>query len=263
MLDVQQALSVAVEAARTAGAIHLAYVGKVLQVRRKSTFSDLVTEVDALAEAAIREVIARAFPDHAILGEEEGLGSGPADTPCRWIVDPLDGTVNYAHGFPVYGASVALEVEAQRVVGAVFDPSRQELFTATRGGGAFLNGEPIRVSAVPSLTTPALVSTGFPYDKSGGRNLALVQRLLQRGVPIRRPGAAALDLCNVACGRMDAYWEIGLKPWDSAAGSLIVEEAGGTVTDAWGRPDPYAEMIVATNGPLHPELLALLREEHG
>ncbi|EYB69441.1 Inositol-1-monophosphatase family protein [Deinococcus phoenicis] len=259
MTDLQQALTVAVEAARTAGAIHLAHLGKAHQVRSKSTFSDLVTEVDALAEAAIRRVIADTFPEHAVLGEEEGLG-GAADAWFRWIVDPLDGTVNYAHGFPVFCASVALEVGGERVVGAVFDPNRQELFTATRGGGAFLNGQSLRVSATPTLTTPALVSTGFPYDASGGRNLRLVERLLRLGVPVRRPGAAALDLCNVACGRMDAYWEIGLKPWDSAAGSLIVQEAGGTVTDAQGQPGPYGAMLIATNGHLHAELLALLHE---
>lgn len=269
MPDPQQALAVAVEAARTAGAIHLAHLGTALQVRSKSSFSDLVTEVDGLAEAAIRAVIARTYPGHAVLGEEEGLGqegtgqetpggSAP-DTSCRWVVDPLDGTVNYAHGFPVFCASVALEVEGQRVVGAVFDPNRQELFAATRGGGAFLNGQPIRVSTTPTLTTPALVSTGFPYDVSGGRNLERVERLLRLGVPVRRPGAAALDLCNVACGRMDAYWEIGLKPWDSAAGSLIVEEAGGLVTDAAGLATPGGEMIVASNAHLHAELLALLQ----
>ncbi|WP_040382274.1 inositol monophosphatase family protein [Deinococcus apachensis] len=260
MTDLHQALAVAVEAARSAGAIHLAHLGRDLQIRSKTTYSDLVTEVDGEAEAAIRAVIARTYPDHAVLGEEEGLGGGVADAPFRWVVDPLDGTVNYAHGFPVFCASVALEAHGERVVGAVFDPNRQELFTATRGGGAFLNGQPIQVSDTPSLTTPALVSTGFPYDASGGRNLDLVARLLRLGIPIRRPGAAALDLCNVACGRMDAYWEIGLKPWDAAAGSLIVQEAGGSVTDASGRPDPYGEMIVVTNGRLHADLLALLGE---
>lgn len=268
MLDLQEALTVAVEAARTAGAIHLAHLGKALNVRSKSSYSDLVTEVDGLAEAAIRTVIARSYPAHAVLGEEEGLGQqapgeGAGDTPYRWVVDPLDGTVNYAHGFPVFCASVGLEVRGERLVGAVFDPNRQELFTATRGGGAFLNGQPIRVSATPTLTTPALVSTGFPYDASGGRNLELVARLLRLGVPVRRPGAAALDLCNVACGRMDAYWEIGLKPWDSAAGSLIVEEAGGSVTDAAGGATPDGEMIVASNGHLHAEFLALLQGQAG
>ncbi|MBB5233030.1 inositol monophosphatase family protein [Deinococcus budaensis] len=263
MLDLQEALAVAVEAARTAGAIHLAHVGRPLDIRSKSSSSDLVTEVDGLAEAAIREVIARRYPDHAVLGEEEGLGQGAADgaadAPLRWVVDPLDGTVNYAHGFPVYCASVALEVRGEAVVGAVFDPSRQELFTAVRGGSALLNGERLTVSATPTLTTPALVSTGFPYDQSGGRNLAPVQALLRLGVPIRRPGAAALDLCNVACGRMDAYWETGLKPWDAAAGSLLVQEAGGRVTDAQGRPTPGGEVLIASNGHLHAELLTLLR----
>lgn len=260
MTDLQEALRVAVEAARAAGAIHLAHLGRVPGIRSKGRFNDLVTEVDTLAEAAIRAVIAAAFPDHAVLGEEEGLGGGMETGAARWIVDPLDGTVNYAHGYPVFCASVGLEWEGQRVVGAVFDPTRDELFTATRGGGAFLNGAPIRVSVTPSLTTPALVATGFPYGLEGGRNLALVERLLGLGVPLRRPGAAALDLCNVACGRMDAFWELGLKPWDAAAGSLIVEEAGGRVTDAVGSADPYGEMIVATNGHLHPELLAVLTE---
>lgn len=264
MFDFQEALGVAVAAARAAGAIHLAHVGRPLDIRSKSSYSDLVTEVDGLAEAAIRAVIARRYPDHAVLGEEEGLGqgapgSGPQESPYRWVVDPLDGTVNYAHGFPVYCASVALEASGERVVGAVLDPSRGELFTAVRGGGAFLNGERLSVSATPTLTTPALVSTGFPYDQSGGRNLAAVEALLRLGVPVRRPGAAALDLCNVACGRMDAYWEIGLKPWDSAAGSLIVEEAGGLVTDARGHSTPGGEVLIASNGHLHAELLALLR----
>ncbi|BDP41435.1 inositol monophosphatase [Deinococcus aetherius] len=261
MTDLAAALTVAVEAARTAGAIHRAHAGKALNIRSKSTYSDLVTEVDALSEAAIREVIARTYPDHAVLGEEEGLAGGSGDAPYRWVVDPLDGTVNYAHGFPFSCVSVGLEERGERVVGAVFDQGRDELFTATRGGGAFLNGSLIRVSDTPTLTTPALVSTGFPYDGSGEGNLALVARLLRLGVPVRRPGAAALDLCYVACGRIDAYWEFGLKPWDSAAGSLILEEAGGTVTGRDGVPTPYAPMIVATNGRVHAELLALLREE--
>ncbi|WP_216317734.1 inositol monophosphatase family protein [Deinococcus aestuarii] len=261
MTDLAAALTVAVEAARTAGAIHRAHAGKALTIRSKSTYSDLVTEVDALSEAAIREVIARTYPDHAVLGEEEGLGGGGGDVSHRWVVDPLDGTVNYAHGFPFSCVSVGLEERGERVVGVVFDPNRDELFTATRGGGAFLNGSPIRVSETPTLTTPALVSTGFPYDTGGENNLNLVARLLRLGVPVRRPGAAALDLCSVACGRVDAYWEFGLKPWDSAAGSLIVEEAGGTVTGRDGVPSPYAPMIVATNGRVHAELLALLRED--
>lgn len=256
-----QALNVAVQAARAAGAVHLAHLGRVQVVRSKSSYADLVTEVDAEAEQVIRRVIAGHFPDQAVLGEEEGYGAGAQQADGRWVVDPLDGTVNYAHGYPVFCASVALEWQGVRVVGAVYDATRDELFTATLGGGAFLNGQAIRVSSTPTLTTPALVSTGFPYDTSGERNLRLVARLLRRGVPVRRPGAAALDLCNVACGRMDAFWELGLKPWDTAAGSLIVQEAGGMFTDFSGEVTPYGEVLLATNGLLHSELLALLTGE--
>lgn len=249
-------LEVAVQAARQAGAIHLEHLGRVKQVTSKSTYSDLVTEVDGKAEQAIRAVIAATYPTHAVLGEEGGQeGTGE----YRWVVDPLDGTVNYAHGFPVFCASIALEYRQESIVAAVYDPTRDELFTATKGGGAFLNGSSIRVSSTPTLTTPALVSTGFPYDLSGERNLAHVVKLLRMSVPVRRPGAAALDLCNVACGRMDAYWEIGVKRWDVAAGALIVQEAGGTVTDAHGTPTPHGEMIVTSNGHLHAELLGILK----
>lgn len=252
------ARDVAVRAARAAGAVHAAHLGRIQTVRTKSTYADLVTEVDGEAERVIRDVIAATFPDHAVLGEEEGQqGEGE----FRWVVDPLDGTVNYAHGYPVFCSSVALEVRGVPVVGAVYDVTRDELFSAVQRQGAFLNGSPVRVSQTPSLTTPALVATGFPYDNSGERNLAHVAKLLRLGVPVRRPGAAALDLCNVACGRMDAYWELGLKPWDSAAGSLILLEAGGRVTDGSGGDTPYGEMIVATNGLLHGELLALLQAD--
>ncbi|WP_019008732.1 inositol monophosphatase family protein [Deinococcus aquatilis] len=263
--DLAPFLAVAVAAARAAGAVHLAHLGTARIVHTKTTYADLVTEVDGEAERVIRAVIAGTYPDHAVLGEEEGLGDVVAESDFhesdfRWVVDPLDGTVNYAHGYPVFCASVALEWRGEAVAGAVFDPTRDELFTATLGGGAFLNGQPLAVSATPTLTTPALVATGFPYDNSGERNLALVARLLRLGVPVRRPGAAALDLCNVACGRMDAYWEIGVKRWDVAAGSLILQEAGGQVTDAAGVRTPYGEMIVSTNRLLHAELLELVQE---
>ncbi|MFB9992254.1 inositol monophosphatase family protein [Deinococcus oregonensis] len=263
--DLAPFLAVAVAAARAAGAVHLAHLGTARVVHTKTTYADLVTEVDGEAERVIRAVIAETYPDHAVLGEEEGLGdvvteSALHESDFRWVVDPLDGTVNYAHGYPVFCSSVALEWRGEAIVGAVFDPTREELFTATLGGGAFLNGQAVAVSATPTLTTPALVATGFPYDNSGERNLAVVARLLRLGVPVRRPGAAALDLCNVACGRMDAYWEIGVKRWDVAAGSLILQEAGGQVSDAAAVPTPHGEMIVATNRLLHAELLALVQE---
>ncbi|ANE44855.1 histidinol phosphate phosphatase [Deinococcus puniceus] len=258
--DLAPFLAVAVAAARAAGAVHLVHLGTARIVQTKTTYADLVTEVDGEAERVIRAVIAETYPDHAVLGEEEGLGEIEAKSDFRWVVDPLDGTVNYAHGYPVFCASVALEYRGEAIAGAVFDPTRDELFTATLGGGSFLNGQPLAVSATPTLTTPALVATGFPYDNSGERNLALVARLLRLGIPVRRPGAAALDLCNVACGRMDAYWEIGVKRWDVAAGSLILQEAGGHVSDAGGVPTPHGEMIVATNRLLHAELLGVLQE---
>jgi myo-inositol-1(or 4)-monophosphatase len=259
--DLQAALNLAVQAAHEAGRIQQQHVGKTHTISTKSSFSDLVTEVDGLCEAAIRGLIAQTFPDHAVLGEEEGE-QGQQGAQYRWVVDPLDGTVNYAHGFPFYCVSVALEQRGiggtQRLLGVVYDATRDELFTATRGGGAFLNGQPIQVSGTPTLKTPALLSTGFPYDPGDRRNLGLLGRLLALGVPVRRPGAAALDLCYVACGRLDGYWEMGLKPWDSAAGALIILEAGGQVSGRHGEPHDDGPVIVASNGQLHDELLAVL-----
>lgn len=257
----QSALDLAVRAAHEAGRIQQEYVNRPHTIQTKSSFSDLVTEVDGLCEAAIRGLIAERYPDHAVLGEEEGEG-GQAGAEYRWVVDPLDGTVNYAHGFPFYCVSIALErrtaAGAERLLGVVYDATRDELFTATHSGPALLNGQAIQVSGTPTLKTPALLSTGFPYDPGDSRNLGLLGRLLAMGVPVRRPGAAALDLCYVACGRLDGYWELGLKPWDSAAGALIVRQAGGRVTDAAGLDRPDGPVIVASNGHLHPELLAVL-----
>lgn len=260
-LDLQVALDLAIQAAREAGRLQQEHAGAAHTIRTKSSFSDLVTEVDGLCEAAIRGLIAQQYPDHAVLGEEDGEQGGQ-DARYRWVVDPLDGTVNYAHGFPFYCVSIALEERgpdaARRLLGVVYDATRDELFTATLGGGAFLNGQAVRVSDVPLLRTPALLSTGFPYDPGDRRNLGLLGRLLALGVPVRRPGAAALDLCYVACGRLDGYWEMGLRPWDSAAGSLMIQEAGGQVSGRHGEPHADGPVIVASNGRLHAELLAVL-----
>lgn len=260
-LDLTLALRVAVQAAQEAGRIQQEYVGRAHTIRSKSSFSDLVTEVDGLCEAAIRDLIARTYPLHAVLGEEEGE-QGQAGAEFRWVVDPLDGTVNYAHGFPFYCVSIALERrsggDSERLLGVVYDATRGELFSAVQGQGALMNGQPISVSGTPALRTPALLSTGFPYDPGDSRNLGLLASLLAMGVPVRRPGAAALDLCYVACGRFDGYWELGLKPWDSAAGALIVQQAGGRVTDLAGEHRPDGPVIVASNGLLHAELLAVL-----
>lgn len=250
-------LEVAVEAARTAESIHRAGRHEELQVDSKSTAIDLVTQVDRESEAAVGSLLRSAFPDDGILGEEEGEKTGTSGR--RWIVDPLDGTLNYTHGFPYYAVSIALEIDGRIDLGVVLDTARSELFTATRGGGAWLEGQPLAVTSRDRLAV-SMLATGFAYtDDRMRHNLELFARALPRTRALRRPGAAALDLCSVAAGRFDGFWELWLGPWDVAAGSLIVEEAGGRVTNASG--DGFAitgEMVVATNGLVHDELLGLL-----
>jgi len=257
---VSDVLRVAVEAALAAGRIQRErYRGRIC-VRHKGAV-DLVTDVDMACEEAIREVLARRAPGTAVLGEEEGVtGAGRS----RWVVDPLDGTTNYAHGFPVFCASVAWEEEGRVVAGAIYDPLRDELFTAERGRGARLGGDPVRVSAVGDLGS-SLLATGFPYDRrENPRNYREFCHLTQVTQGVRRGGSAALDLAYVACGRLDGFWEPGLKPWDLAAGCLLVEEAGGTVTRYDGGPfTPYDGDVVASNTLLHPALLAELERARG
>ena len=210
-----------------------------------------------------RAVVAERFPGHAVLAEE--LSSGPAEQATsshRWVFDPLDGTTNYAHGLPIFCASLALEIDGQAEVGAVFDPTRQELFTAERGIGAFLNGSRLQVSAEDTLLD-ALLVTGFPYDvhKQAGDLVGLFGAFLGRARAVRRLGSAALDLCYVAAGRFEGFWEQHLKPWDVCAGVLIVEEAGGRVTGMDGAPfDPAAGHLIASNGTLHTEMLRVIHE---
>jgi len=251
-------LDVAADAARVAGAIQLDGLGGDLAVSRKSSAVDLVTEVDLRCEAAIRAAIGDAFPDDGVLGEEEGATHGRSGR--RWIVDPLDGTLNYAHGFPVFAVSIALEVDDELVVGAVLEPVRDELFTAVVGGGAHMNGAPIRVSDRAPIGD-ALLATGFAYSsREDGSNLPLFQAALERCRGVRRAGAAAVDMANTAAGRLDGFWEMALKPWDTAAGTLLIREAGGIVTDAHGIPHrPGAHAVVAAGPSLHAELLAVLR----
>ncbi len=247
-------LTIAMKAARAAGAIQLEYIGQDLSIESKSVDSDLVTIVDAKCEAIIRQIILKAFPDHAILGEEGGTVGSNA---YQWIVDPLDGTVNYAHGFPFYCVSIALEHHGQRLVGVVFDPNRNELFHATKDGGAFLNNKAIRVSQQATLTGRAMLATGFPYDTQTALiALEVFKRFLALGLPIRRPGAAALDLCYVACGRIDGFFEYKLNAWDCAAGILIIEQAGGKVSNFIGETYAYADKkIVASNNLVHQAML--------
>ena len=207
-----------------------------------------------------RAMVGERFPDHDVLAEELGGASR-----FRWIFDPLDGTTNYAHGLPIYCSSLGLEIDGERAVAAIYDPSRKELFTAERGQGAYRNGVALRVSATETLLD-ALLVTGFPYDmhNQGGDLVALFGAFLQQSRAVRRLGSAALDLCYVAAGRFDAFWEQNLKPWDVAAGALIVEEAGGRVTGMGGeRFDPAAAHLIASNGRLHPEIVDVIRTFRG
>jgi myo-inositol-1(or 4)-monophosphatase len=253
-------LETAIQAAQAASKLHQYYAGGDLGISTKSSEIDLVTKVDKLCEEKIREIISSAYPDHVILGEEGGESIGNASH--RWIVDPLDGTVNYAHGFPFYCVSIGLEINGVVEVGVVLDSVRNEMFTATRGDGAFCNGVKISVSSQPNLKK-CLLATGFPYDEAGlKRNLEVFARVHQKVRAIRRPGSAALDLSYVACGRIDGFWELKLNAWDVAAGILLVQEAGGTVTTLGGEPYDFGDKVmVATNGHVHGKLLAALELE--
>ena len=255
-------LATAIEIVRRAGEIQLERRESGFRVSKKAE-NDLVTDVDLECERMFRAVIAERFPDHDILAEELGACTSPGPgSRWRWVFDPLDGTTNYAHGLPIFCASLGLEFDGRADVGAVYDPTRRELFTAERGGGAFLNGKRLTVSDTPRLID-SLIVTGFPYDvHRHPRDLVeLFGAFLGRARAVRRLGSAALDLCYVAAGRFEAFWEQHLKPWDVSAGALIVEEAGGRVTGIDGSPfDAAAAHLVASNGRLQDEMLAVIRE---
>ncbi len=252
-------LATAVEIALRAGTIQQQGQADGFAVTKKGAI-DLVTEIDLACERMCREVIASHFPDHAVVGEE--LGADESSASHRWIFDPIDGTTNYAHGLPIYCSSLALEIDGVAEVAAIFDPSREELFTAERGLGAFRNGQPLRVSDTGDVGD-ALLVTGFPYDirARGPELLGMFSAFLERSRAVRRLGSAALDLCYVAAGRFDAFWEQHLKHWDVAAGVLIVQEAGGTVTSMDGSAvDMTAPNLVASNGRIHDEMLSIIRD---
>lgn len=244
--------------ARHAGAILRAGLGQVHQIDHKGEI-DLVTEMDRRSEDYLIGQVRAHFPEHAIVSEEAGSLAG-LESSC-WYIDPLDGTMNYAHGIPIFCVSIGYAEAGQMRLGVVYDPMQDECFAAERGRGAWLNGSPIQVSSQTELNQAFLV-TGFPYDirQTSFNNIELFGRLLLRAQSVRRLGSAALDLGYIAAGRFDGYWEIRLKPWDLAAGALIVEEAGGLVTAFNGAPDylqpPYG--IVVSNPQLHPLLLAAL-----
>ena len=249
--------------AREAGALLMQYFHQGLKIEYKGD-ADLVTAADRAAETMIRERITKLFPSHDVLGEEQGLNNLGSD--YRWYVDPLDGTTNFAHGYPVFCVSLALEHQAvedrlsgqrgRRIAGVVYDPTRDELFTAEQGRGAHLNGNPIHASKVAQLKE-CLVATGFPSQKRHKNpNIYFYHQITLRTHGVRRAGSAALDLCNVACGRFDGFWEFNLNPWDTAAGVLIVEEAGGKVSRFDGSPfELDSRETLASNGPVHEALV--------
>jgi myo-inositol-1(or 4)-monophosphatase len=253
-------LTTAIEAVVRAGEIQLAHFGRAMRVDKKGTI-DLVTEVDVAVERMFRALIAERFPDHQVLAEEMGGSAVAPPGPC-WVFDPIDGTTNYAHGLPIFCASLALEVDGAGEVAAVYDPTRRELFTAERGAGAFLNGLPLRVSSAATLVDAMLV-TGFPYDVHGRVDeiVGLFGAFVGRARAVRRLGSAAIDLCYVAAGRLDGFWESDLKPWDVAGGSLLVTEAGGRVTNMGGAPfTSRGGQVLATNGVIHDAMLGVIDE---
>jgi len=253
-------LNFAIETARDAGRLLLEKFDRNIKVSKKGDIN-LVTEADLASESLIIERIKSHFPQHSILAEESGnaVVTG-GENKWKWIIDPLDGTTNYAHGYPCFCVTIALEHDGEVVTGVTYDPTRDELFAAERGRGASLNNKPIRVSETEDLGE-SLVVTGFPYDFKSRHNFArhLTEFLLNsRGV--RRDGSAAIDMAYVACGRFDGFWEEGLNPWDMAAGVLLIEEAGGQVSNYDGSNfDLYSPPVLASNGLIHGQMSSILR----
>lgn len=250
-----------IEAAKAGASEILRFFNREFKITNKEGINNPVTEADHASEKAIISVIKSRFPDHYILSEEAGKMA--QDSKYKWIIDPIDGTINFAHGIPLNCVSIALEFEQEIIMGAVFNPHLNELFVAEKGKGATLNDKPIKVSAQEDAINACLV-TGFPYtylDMPNGP-LEVFERFIRKGVPVRRLGSAAIDLCWVAAGRFDGFYEHKLETWDSAAGFLIVEEAGGKVTDFTGAPfSHYQHRLLATNGKIHDDLLKVINNE--
>ncbi len=246
------------EIAREAGALLMGYFERRVKVEYKGDV-DLVTEADRASEKLIAERIQQRWPGHDVFGEEGTRTATGSD--YRWYIDPLDGTTNFAHGFPVFCVSLGLERKGERIAGVLFDPTRNELFSAEKGGGAFLNGERIRVSRIAALEE-SLVATGFPsHKRHKNPNIHFYHQITLRTHGVRRAGSAALDLASVASGRVDGFWEFNLNPWDTAAGTLLVEEAGGRVTRFDGTPFRMdSREVLASNGLIHQALMREFQE---
>lgn len=254
----ERLVNTAKRAALSAGRLLMRHYGKLnpSQISQKSR-NDFVTEVDKASEKLIASLIRKEFPRHAIQGEEGGLSEGDEGT--RWVIDPLDGTSNYIHCFPLFSVSIGVRHEGRTVAGVIYDPLHKELFSASDGKGARLNGKPIRVSSIQTLSD-ALMTTGIPFRARDRfeEYIESLKRISYASAGMRRGGSAALDLAYVACGRFDGFWEINLSPWDIAAGEVLVREAGGRITDVWGK-DAFLTNgdVLATNGRIHNELLAI------
>ena len=256
-------LNFIVQVARDAGNVLVDRLGRALQVSNKGAI-DLVTEADLASEKLIIERIRSHYPRHAILAEESGASEdsgNPSAAEWKWIIDPLDGTTNYAHGYPCFCVSIGVERAGKLELGVVYDPMRNEMFAAERGQGATLNERPVRVSKVDDLGR-AMLCTGFPYNVHERPDFARdFTNFTMHAQAVRRDGSAALDLAYIACGRFDGFWEDGLNPWDLAAGVLLIEEAGGRVTDFNGTTlDIYSAKVIASNGLIHDSMRQVLRE---
>jgi myo-inositol-1(or 4)-monophosphatase len=255
--DAQEFINVAWDAASKAGALIRGHWQQPKEIAYKGAI-DLVTTVDRESERILVNALQEAFPDHSILAEEE-TDRRKSQSPYLWLVDPLDGTTNFAHSYPQFCVSIALQHETETLLGLVFDPIRNECFKAVRGGGATLNDKPIKTSKTDQVDK-SLLATGFPYDHRDFADfyLAYFKAFMTRCQGIRRGGSAALDLCYLACGRLDGFWELKLKPWDIAAGSLIVKEAGGMLSDFVGDPfNIWGEETLASNRRIHDELVRI------
>lgn len=252
------AVEVAVEAALAAGKIQRERSQKIGKISSKGKF-DLVTEVDFLCEQEVIRIIKKRFPDHEFLAEESGASQGPSST-SKWIIDPLDGTINYAHGFPVYCVSIGLEHEGELIAGVVYNPNMDELFVAEKGKGATMNGDAISVSTIDELQDSLLV-TGFTPEvvHSDDDNMDRFSNFMKASQAVRRPGSAAIDICYTAMGRFEGFWELKLNAWDVAAGIVIMQEAGGKVTKLDGNPlSVYDREILASNGRVHEAMVEIL-----
>ena len=254
-------LDFAIETAKQAGSIIMQHFGKISSVDRKSTDIDLLTIADTESEAYILDRIKTTHPQHHIIAEESDLTERNSD--YRWVIDPLDGTTNFVHNLPIFAVSMGLQYKEETILGVVYNPAANKCFWAEKNGGAYLNDKPIHITSTNTLSNSLLV-TGFPYihDDRYEKSFTLFKKLYGKTQGIRRLGAAALDFCFVAMGRFEGFWEFGLQPWDVCAGALILEEAGGLVTDWDGSPMPFSgKRILATNGHIHTEMIKILEKE--